>query len=539
MKKPRFPIRAGRPPLRAAAAGLLAAGLLAGCSFIPEYQRPAAPVAPQWPRESLPPAAAPQAAASAAAAADLPWQQFFAQPATSENADLRQIINLALAENRDLRTALIDIEQTRAQYQIARANLSPTIGLDVNQARSAPNVYQALGQGSVSSSAMWTVGISSWELDLFGRIRALKEVALAQFLATEETRKSVQMSLIASVADTWLQLKTDTELLALAQRTRATYEQSLQLTQLRYDNGAASALDLHDAQAMAATARAAQAQQQRLRAQDINALALLAGVPAERLPIAPVPPVTLPPAPADNTQLADPPAPTAPLPAFADVPAGLPSDMLLRRPDLRAAEQQLLAANANIGAARAAFFPRIALTAGVGRASDSLDHLFGSGPTMRAWSFTPDLSLPIFDFGRNTGNLRAAKAARDAAVAQYEKAIQSAFREVADALAGRATYADQLAALDTQAQAERERYRLSDLSYRNGAASYLDLLDAQRSLFAVEQSVAQVRLAQRVNEVALYKALGGGWSPADEQAAQTAPGDAPQEAPASAPAAAQ
>ncbi|MDR0479018.1 MAG: efflux transporter outer membrane subunit [Burkholderiaceae bacterium] len=511
-----------------AATGLLAT-LLAGCSFIPAYQRPAAPVSQQWPQESLPPASAaaqaPASAASAAdmAASDLPWQQFFAEPATPQNAGLRQIIELALANNRDLRVAIANIEQVRGQYQIARANLFPPIGLDVNQSRTAPNEYQPLGLGgSVSSSAMWSVGIASWELDLFGRVRALKDVALAQFLATEEARKSVQMSLIANVADAWLQLKTDTELLALAQRTLATYEQSLQLTQLRFDNGAASALDLHDAETMAASARAAQAQQRRLRAQDINALALLAGVPAEQLPIPPVPPVTLPQAPADNTQMADAPAPTPPLPAFASVPAGLPSGLLLRRPDIRAAEQQLMAANANIGAARAAFFPRITLTAGLGRASDTLNDLFGSGPTVMAWSFAPDLSLPIFDFGRNTGNLQAAKAARDAAVAQYEKAIQSAFREVADALAGRATYAEQLAALQAQAQAECERYRLSDLSYRNGAASYLDLLDAQRSLFAVEQTVAQVRLAQRVNEVALYKALGGGWSSADEQAAEQA-----------------
>jgi multidrug efflux system outer membrane protein len=506
-------------------AGLLAALLAAGCSFIPAYQRPAAPVSGQWPPESLAPAAAaeePASAASAAdtAAADLPWQRFFTEPATPENAGLRQIIELALTSNRDLRVAIANIEQTRAQYQIQRAGLFPTLGLDVNQSRSTPNPYQALGGGSVSSNAIWTVGISSWELDFFGRVRALKDVALAQFLATEEARKSAQMSLIANVADTWLQLKTDTELLALAERTLGTYEQSLQLMQLRFDNGAASALDLHDAQSMAAAAHAAQAQQQRLRAQDINALAFLAGVPAEQLPIPPVPPITLPPAPANATQMADAPASTAPLPAFADVPAGLPSELLLRRPDVRAAEQQLIAANANIGAARAAFFPRITLTAGFGRVSDTLSHLFGSGPTSRAWSFVPDLSLPIFDFGRNIGNLEAAKAARDAAVAQYEKAIQSAFREVADALAGRATYADQLAALDEQAQAERKRYRLSDLSYRNGAASYLNLLDAQRALFAVEQSLAQVRLAQRANEVALYKALGGGWSSADEHAAE-------------------
>jgi multidrug efflux system outer membrane protein len=511
------PVKFSRAPL--AAAGLLtalSAALLAGCSFIPAYQRPAAPMSTQWPQESLP---QPEAAASDAAAAttpdaaDLPWQQFFGQPATPENAELQKIIELSLANNRDLRMAVANIEQARAQYQIERAGLFPALELDVNQSRSRPNPYAALGAGNVAASAGWTVGITAWELDFFGRIRALKDVALAQFLATEEARKSAQMSLIANVANAWLQLKTDTERLALAERTLATREQSMQLTQLRFDNGAASALELHEAQSLSAQARATQAQQQRLRAQDINALALLAGVPAEQLPIPPVPPINMPPAPADNTQLASAPAPTAPLPVFADVPAGLPSDLLLRRPDVRAAEQQLIAANANIGVARAAFFPRITLTGGFGRVSDTLGHLFGGGgSTAQAWSFTPDLSLPIFDFGRNTGNLEAAKAARDAAIAQYEKTIQSAFREVADALAGRATYADQLAALEAQAQAERERYRLSDLSYRNGAASFLDLLDAQRSLFAVEQSLAQMRLAQRTNEVTLYKALGGGWT---------------------------
>jgi len=517
--------------LRPSAAAVLLTGLLAGCSLIPTYHRPVAPVSEQWPQESLPSAAqAPASAASASAAdadasaSDLPWQQFFTEPATPENAGLQKIIELALANNRDLRVSIANIEQARAQYQISRANLFPTVGLDVSQSRSAPNPYRSLGLGgNVSSNATWTVGITAWELDLFGRIRALKDVALAQFLATEETRKSAQMSLIANVVDGWLQLKTDTELLALAQRTQATYEQSQKLMQLRFDNGAASALDLREAEEMTAMARSSQAQQRRLRAQDINLLALLAGVPAEQLPIPPVPPVTLPQAPADDTQMADAPASTAPLPAFADVPAGLPSDLLLRRPDIRAAEQQLIAANANIGAARAAFFPRISLTTGFGRGSDTLGHLFGGGgSTTKAWSFTPDLSLPIFDFGSNLGNLRAAKAARDAAVAQYEKSIQTAFREVADALAGRATYDDQLAALQAQAKAERERYRLSDLSYRNGAASYLDLLDAQRSLFSVEQQLAQVRMEQRSNEVALYKALGGGWSPADEQAAEQA-----------------
>jgi len=482
-------------------AALALAAMLAGCSFIPPYQQPAAPVASQWPAPS---GADPTDATRAAA--DLPWQDFVQDPA------LRELVALALQNNRDLRVAVQNIEQARAQYQIQRAAQLPALTGSLSEQRTVPNTNaDANGQPKVSSLYTLGVGISSWELDFFGRVAALKDVALSSYLATEEALKTTQMSLIANVITAGLQLKSDTELLGLAERTLATREQSLQLTQLRLDNGAATALDQQLAQSQVANAQAARAQQQRLRAQDINALTLLVGQPLPERLLPAVPTAAAPAPQPDLAQMASVPAPVAALPAFAPVPAGLPSDLLLRRPDIRAAEQQLIGANANIGAARANFFPRITLTASVGRVSTDLDGLLGSGGT-GAWSFAPSISLPIFDGGRNQANLDVAKAGRAIAVAQYEKAIQSAFREVADALAGRATLMNQLDALQAQATAERERYRLTELRYRNGVASHLDLLDAQRSLFSIEQALAQGQLAERSNEVLLYKALGGGWT---------------------------
>ncbi len=494
--KPAMPQRL-RPLVAACLAGWLSA-----CSLIPQHELPPSPVAAQWPVD------AGAVTAGAAAAADLPWQRFV------QDDQLRELIALALDGSRDLRSAVLAIEQSRAQYQIRRADEWPTVNASGNASRSAPNAYAAIGGPRVASTYTVGVGLSAWEIDFFGRIDALKEAALAQYLATTEARKSAQISLIAAVSSAWLQLKTDTALLALAERTLATREQSLKLTQLRLDNGASSALDLRQAQSLAATARATRAQQQRLRARDITLLALRGGQPLpERL---------FPAIPGHS----DPAAPGG-LPAFNDVPAGLPSDLLLRRPDIRAAEQQLVAAEANIGAARAAFFPRITLTASLGRISTALDGLFGSGGA-GSWSFVPGVTLPIFDNGRNQANLESAEVARALAVTSYERTVQTAFREVSDALAGRATYAEQIAAMEAQAKADRDRFRLSDLRYRNGIASYLDQLDAERSLFATEQQLAQLRLAQRANEVQLYKALGGGWTEPDAPmatagAAQRAP----------------
>ncbi len=470
------PSRHGLRPLwPRSMAALAAAAALAGCSMIPAYERPGAPVAAQWPGTP-----APAGTTTTVAAADLAWSDF------AGDAALREAIGLALANNRDLRVATLNIEQVRAAYDIRRADQLPTLNLAATGSRQP----KTDGSGAISSAYSAGLSMAAWEIDFFGRVASLKDAALAQYLASREARQATQISLVGAVASTWLSLQANDELLALAQRTLATREDSLRLTRLRLDNGAASALDLRQAESLSAVARATLAQQQRLRMLDLNALTLLVGQP---LPDAALPRAA---------------SATSPL---RDVPAGLPSDLLTRRPDIRQAEQQLIAANASIGAARAAFFPRISLTASAGTASSALSGLFKGG----AWGFTlaPQALLTVFDAGRNQANLAASQAGRDIAVAQYEKAIQSAFREVADALAGRATLGEQAAAQQAQLVAETDRLRLAELRFRNGVSSSLDVLDAQRSLFAVQQAVAQTRLAVLQNQVALYKALGGGAPP--------------------------
>jgi NodT family efflux transporter outer membrane factor (OMF) lipoprotein len=450
---------------------LPAVALLAACSMMPAYERPAAPVPGTFPYASAP---------AGSPAADLPWQNFFS------DERLRELIAIALRNNRDLRVAVLNIEQARAQYDIRRADRFPSVGATVSGSRT-PN-------SSGGTTSVYTAGLAftAWEVDFFGRVASLSEAALAQFLATEEGRKAAQMSLIATVANTWLSLTADDELLELTRQALATREESLRLTKLRFDNGAASELDFRQAQSLAEGARVTFAQFTRQRALDLNALALLIGQPVPA-----------------NFQS---PVGTASV-SLPDLPAGTPSDVLTARPDVRQAEQQLIAANANIGAARAAFFPRISLTAGIGTASNELSNLFKGGSW--GWTVAPSLVQPIFDAGRNSAGLASANASRDIALAQYEKAVQSAFREVSDALAGRATFGDQLQAQRNVAEAEAVRFRLSELRYSNGVSSYLDLLDAQRSLFAAQQALVQTRLAQLQNQVQLYKALGGGWTPTE------------------------
>ncbi len=444
---------------------------LSGCmSLAPKHERPAAPVAAAFP------ALAPSAASNEAAA-QIEWRRFFA------DARLKQLIELALANNRDLRVAILNIEQARAQYQVRRADTLPT----VNAAISGSRVPGSDDNSNSSYSAGF--GVSAFELDLFGRVRNLSEAALAQFLATEEARKSAQISLVGSVANAYLALLADDELLDLTRQTLAAREQSLKLIQLKFDNGVVSKLDLQQGLSLVDTARVVLAQQQRQRAQDANLLVLLVGQP---LPDSLAPAVAL-----ARTEL-------------AELPAGLPSDLLAVRPDIRAAEQLLIGANASIGAARANFFPRISLTGSAGSASSELSGLFKGGSF--GWTFAPQVVLPLFDHGRNTATLGSARAGRDIAVAQYERSIQVAFREVSDALAGQATFAEQLRAQRSVAAAEAERFNLSDLRYKAGAASYLDLLDAQRSLFAAQQAAVQANLQRLQNQVTLYRVLGGGWS---------------------------
>jgi len=451
---------------------------------MPAYERPSAPVPAQWPGAS-------PSASGAPARQDVAWRSFFTDPA------LQELISIALELNRDLRVARLGIEQARAQLGIRRADQLPTVNAALTGARTPAS------NGSINSAYSAGLAITAYELDFFGRVASLKEQALAQYLATQEAAQAAHISLSATVAQTWLALLADEALLRSARQTLATREDSLKLVELKARHGAASDLDLRTAQTLQESARVSLAQLQRQRALDENALALLLGQALPTLAL-------------DQLKAAG--ADGLTRQTFAALPAGLPSDLLAQRPDIRQAEQALIAANANIGAARAAFFPRISLTTGVGSASNDLTALFKDGSW--GWTLSPQLLLPIFDAGRNQSALDAAQTARDIAVAQYEKAIQSAFREVADALATRQTLTQQLQATQALLAAESERARLVQLRLDAGAASQLDALDAQRSLFAAQQALVQTELAVRQNQIALYKALGGSADLAQVQASK-------------------
>ncbi|HEX9079898.1 MAG TPA: AdeC/AdeK/OprM family multidrug efflux complex outer membrane factor [Desulfuromonadaceae bacterium] len=456
---------------------------LAGCATMaPKYARPAPPVPATWPTG---PSYKNVVAAKPGerAVADIPWREFFVDP------HLRQLIALALTNNRDLRVAALNIERFRAQYQIQRSDLFPKV-----DATAAGN-FQRMPAGEFGSNPAATInfysvglGVASYELDLFGRVRSLKDQALEQYLATEQARASVQISLVSQVAIGYLTLAADQERLQLAKDTLASQESSYQLTRSRFEAGISSALDLHQAQTSVDTARVDIARYTTLVAQDVNALNLVVGSPveAELLP----------------RKLSD------TLTPLKEVTPGLPSHVLLRRPDILQAEGELKALNANIGAARAAFFPRITLVSSVGFGSSELSGLF-KGSSF-AWNFAPQITLPIFDAGSNLANLKAAEVDRDIAVAQYEKAIQTAFREVADSLAQLGTIDSQVAAQQSLTDATSESYRLSQARYDKGVDSYLVVLDSQRSLYSAQQNLITVRLARLANQVTLYRVLGGG-----------------------------
>ncbi|BCS52527.1 AdeC/AdeK/OprM family multidrug efflux complex outer membrane factor [Geobacter sp. SVR] len=463
---------------------------LAGCSTMaPTYSRPAAPVAGSWPEGP----AYKQTATSDRPVAGIPWQEFFVDP------QLRKLITLALDNNRDLRMAVLNIERSRAQYQIQRSDLFPKVdaGATANLQRLAADLS---GTGKAENFNQYNVGlgVSSYELDLFGRVRSLKDQALQQYLATGQARTSVQISLVAQVAFSYLNLAADRELLNLAKDTLASQQSSLQLVQSRFDAGVASALSLQQARTSVESARVDIARYTTLVAQDENALTLVLGTPA--------PPELLPAALSET------------LTALKDISPGLPSDVLLRRPDILQAENLLMGANANIGAARAAFFPRITLVSSVGFGSDDLSRLFLPGSF--AWSFAPRITLPIFDGGANRANLKVSEVDRDIAVAQYEKTIQTAFREVADALAQRGTIDDQLTAQQALTEATGASYRLSQARFDRGIDSYLNVLDSQRSLYSSQQSLIGTRLLRLSNLVTLYKVLGGGGNQPKEAIAQ-------------------
>ncbi len=446
---------------------------IAGCSLMPTYERPIAPVAAQWPES-----ARVNASATSGSAAPLAWQDYFTDPT------LRQLIETALTNNRDLRVALLNIELAKAQLGIRRADQFPTLNAAATGSRTPDS------SGSIKSAYTAGLTVTAYELDFFGRVASLKEQALAQYLATTEASQTTRITLIATVAQSWLSLLADEELLAVSRQTMGSREESLKLVELKIKHGAASDFELRGAQTLLESNRVTLAQQTRQRALDENALVLLLGQPLTDASRAQLTQQNL-----NQLQL-------------AELPAGLPSDLLTRRPDIRQAEQSLIASNANIGAARAAFFPRISLTAGAGSASSELSGLFKNGSW--GWTLAPQLVLPIFDAGRNQANLDASRVGRDMAVAQYEKSIQNAFREVADALASRATLVQQLQASQALLDAETSRSALTQLRLDNGAASQLDWLDAKRSLFVAQQALVQTRLAYLQNQIALFKTLGGG-----------------------------
>ncbi|HXE98677.1 MAG TPA: AdeC/AdeK/OprM family multidrug efflux complex outer membrane factor [Dongiaceae bacterium] len=456
--------------------------LLSGCSTMaPKYTQPAVPVTATWP--GGPSYKAETGTAEQKAVADVPWREFFV------DEKLRRLIELALKNNRDIRIALLSIERSRAQYQIQRSDLFPKVNATggANFQR-IPESFSSTGKAMTVDQYNVGVGLLSYELDLFGRVRSLKDQALEQFLATEQARRSMQISLVSQVADGYLSLAADQERLKLAKDTLASQQESYQLVERRFEAGVSSAIDLQQARTSVEAARVDIARFTTLIAQDENALSLLVGsqIPADLLP----------------------PALSATLTAVKDVPPGLPSDVLLRRPDILQAEGQLKGANANIGAARAAFFPRISLISSVGFGSTELSGLFKSGSF--AWNFAPSISLPIFDGGSNKANLKIAEVDRDIMVARYEKAIQSAFREVADALAERGTIDELLAAQQSLTDAAGERYRLSLARFEKGVDSHLNVLDSQRSLYAAQQAMIGARLSRLANMVTIYKVLGGG-----------------------------
>ncbi|MDR7298477.1 NodT family efflux transporter outer membrane factor (OMF) lipoprotein [Pelomonas aquatica] len=453
------------------ALSLLTLALLAACAG-PETKKPSAAEAAQ---AALPAPAFPNAGGSGTAAAELPWAQAF------QGARLQQLIPLALANNRDLRVAAANIEAARATAAARDADLWPTVNAGLTGSR-VPNA-----SGGITSTYQAGLQVSAYEIDLFGRLRSLGSAAQAQLLAAEANQLAVRNALVAAVATAEIALQADEALLKLTRDTLASREQSLSLIRQRFDGGIASELDLRAGESALQAARVALAQTQRQRALDENALVLLLGS-------------ALPPGlPAPTGLLAD-------FEPLAELPAGVPSEVLTRRPDIRQAEAQLAAADANIGAARAAFLPRITLTGSFGTASSELSGLFKNS----VWSFAPSLIQPLFDAGRNRANLAGARAARDAATAQYEKAVQSAFRDVADALAGRATLGEQRAAQGALVDAEARRLALAEERYRAGIASSLDVLDAQRSLFAAQQALVQVQSQRAQNLVAVYRVLGGG-----------------------------
>lgn len=458
---------------------LLAIVLLVGCTMAPTYKQPSLPVPANWP--TGPAYQAVPFGQTGVAPADTGWRGFYL------GEQLRQVIDLALKNNRDLRISALNIERAQAFYRIRRADLLPSVYASGSASNTGiPADLANEGKAYISREYSVGLGITSWELDFFGRVRSLKDQALEQYFATEQAWRSARISLIAEVANVYLALAADRESLKLTRETLKSQEESTRLIERRFDVGTSSMLDVRQAQTRVEAARRDVALFTARIAQDENALAFLVG--------ASIPPDLLPGMMDQDVIL-------------KDIAVKLPSEVLLNRPDIIQAEHQLKAANAYMGAARAAFFPSITLTTSIGTASTELSHLFTAGA--QTWSFLPQINMPIFD-PRTWAALKEVKAERGIALAQYEKAIQAGFREVADALAQRGTIEEQILAQQALVNATSEAYRLADARYQRGVDSYLTVLDAQRSLYAAQEILISLRLARLSNLVTLYKVLGGG-----------------------------
>jgi outer membrane protein, multidrug efflux system len=454
---------------------LVSAALLGACTMIPKYTRPAAPVPASWP-----PVTAAEPELEPPLPPNLPWREFFT------DARVRSVIETALANNRDLRIAALNVERVQSLYRIQRAELYPTVGIQALGDRYRVSENGPSGRGETVDQYSVQVGLVSWELDLFGRIRSLNAAALERYFATEQGRDAARVALVAGTGRAYLALAADVENLQLARATFESQRSYADLIHQSADAGIASDLDLYQAQSQVETARADIARFKGLAAVDRHALDLLAGAPisAELLP--------------DGLGAVTGPGALAP---------GLPSEVLLRRPDILAAEHLLRAMNANIGAARAEFFPRISLTAGAGTLSSSLSSLFGAGTG--TWTFSTQILAPIFASGSLRANLNVAEVDREIAVAHYERAIQVAFAEVSDGLTLRSTLVEQRDAQEALVRALEEAYRLSDARYEAGIDGYLGVLIAERSLLVARHALIAVRLAEQANLVTLYQSLGG------------------------------
>lgn len=452
-----------------------------GCTLAPRYERPDLPVEGAWPEYAR---LSDEERDVADAALNRPWRTFFADPV------LKILLETAIANNRDLRVAMLNIEKVRAQFVIQQSELLPTINASMSSSAQYLNKdVSNQGRAVISRSYTASLGFTAFELDLFGRLRSLRESALEQFFATEETARAAQVSLVAEVTSAYLQLAAEKELLALARSTYENRKESYDLTQRTFEMGLTSQLTVNQARTIVEEARVAAAQYEVRVGQAMNALVLLLG--------SPIP---------EGVNLAE---SLRDIQLLPDLPPGLPSDLMQRRPDIMSAEHQLMAMNANIGAARANFFPQIGITSSIGSLAPVYHDLFSSGAG--TWLFQPQAVLPIFDMGRNWATLKMSEAERDMAVATYEKAIQTAFREVGDALVQRANITEQLDAQKSLVEATQATYDLSQNRYEIGLDNFINVLDAQRSLFSAQQGMINTVLLREISALNLYKSLGGGW----------------------------